>query len=426
MAYDVPQPLQKASSVPVMNRWWIVVGGVMMNMALGTFYAVSVFMLPLEKEFGWTRAQTSWVTSFGAMTIALSFALGGFVNDRKGPRLVGAIGGILFSAGFFLASEIHSLLAFYLTLGICVGMGNGFGYVPPTAVGSKWFPDKRGLILGLMVGGYGAGSGIFGPVASHLIERVGWRSTFQILAAVFFVMTMIASYLLKNPPAGYQPAGWHPSHVRAAVSRGPDMTASQMVRTRTFWALWVAYCLGCTAGLMVISQLVPFARAAGYSATVAAFAITVGAFGNASGRIFSGWISDHAGRLKTLRAMLLISAVAMPSLFLLRSTLVLFYVLLVIVYYCYGTQLSVYPSTSADFYGTKNLGLNYGLLLLAWGTAGILGPFLGGRVYVATGEYRWAFFIAAAVSLLAIGSLLLAKPPEAAAVPSITEALEET
>ena len=149
-----------------MNRWWIVVGGVMMNMALGTFYAVSAFLLPLEKEFHWTRAQTSLVTTFGIVMIASWFVVGGILNDRKGPAIRAAIGGILFSMGFFLASQIHSLLAFYLTIGVCVGAGNGFGYVVPTAVGSKWFPDKRGLIVGLMVGGYGAGSGIFGPLAS--------------------------------------------------------------------------------------------------------------------------------------------------------------------------------------------------------------------------------------------------------------------
>jgi MFS transporter, OFA family, oxalate/formate antiporter len=401
---------EKGPSTHLMNRWFAVVGGVMMNMALGTFYAVSAFMLPLEREFGWTRAQTSWVTTFGIVMISTWFVVGGILNDRKGPRYAAAIGGILFSLGFLLASQIHSLLMFYLTLGICVGAGNGFGYSVPTPVGSKWFPDKRGLVVGLMVGGYGAGSGIFGPLASSLIERVGWRSTFQIFSGIFLVMTMVATYLLKNPPAGYRPAGWDPTRVRAAVSRGPDMVASQMVRTRTFWALWVAYCLGTTAGTMVISQLVPFARAAGHSAAIAAFAITVGALGNASGRIFSGWISDHAGRLNTLRSMLLISAMAMPALFAMRENVVIFYLLLCVVYYCYGTQLSVYASTSADFYGTKNLGLNYGLLLLAWGVAGILGPFLGGRVYVVTGEYRWAFFIAAAVSLLAIGALFLANP----------------
>ena len=265
MASSASQAVGNVSSAPVMNRWWVVVGGVMMNMALGTFYAVSAFMLPLEKDFGWTRAQTSWVTTFGIVMIACWFVVGGLLNDRKGPRFAAAIGGVLFSSGFFLASQIHSLVAFYLTLGVCVGAGNGFGYVVPTAVGSKWFPDKRGLIVGLMVGGYGAGSGIFGPVASSLIERVGWRSTFQILAGIFFVMTMIATYLLKNPPAGYSPAGWDPSRVGAKASRSPDVPASQMIRTRTFWALWVAYCLGTTAGTMVISQLVPFARASGYT-----------------------------------------------------------------------------------------------------------------------------------------------------------------
>jgi OFA family oxalate/formate antiporter-like MFS transporter len=286
--------------------------------------------------------------------------------------------------------------------------------VIPTSVGSKWFPDKRGLVIGLMVGGYGAGSGVFGPIASSLIQSVGWRSTFRILSLVFLVMTMVGAYLLRNPPAGYRPAGWDPSKTRSVARGGADVQANEMVRTQTFWALWVAYCLGTTAGTMVISQLVPFARDAGHSAAVAAFALTVGAIGSASGRVLSGWISDHAGRLNTLRVMLLVSACAMPMLFLFRDNIVLFYGLLALVYYCYGTQLSVYASTSADFYGTKNVGFNYGLLLLAWGVAAILGPFLGGRVYVATHEYRWAFFVAAAFSVVAFGVLFLAKNPHQA------------
>lgn len=201
--------------------------------------------------------------------------------------------------------------------------------------------------------------------------------------------------------------------MKAAARGGADVDASRMIRTRTFWALWVAYCLGTTAGTMVISQLVPFARAAGHTAAVAAFALTVGAIGSASGRVLSGWMSDHLGRLNTIRALLVVSALAMPALFLFRENVVTFYALLWIVYYCYGTQLSVYASTSADFYGTKNVGFNYGLLLLAWGVAGILGPALGGRVFVVTGEYRWAFFAGAAVCAAALGVLWLAKNPHA-------------
>jgi MFS transporter, OFA family, oxalate/formate antiporter len=396
------------------NRWLPVVGGVMMNMALGMFYGMSVFMLPLEKEFGWTRAQTSWATTIGLALIAVWYAIAGFIQDRRGPRPVAVAGGLLFSLGFFLASYTRSLPMFYLTAGVIAGTGSGFGYVVPTSVGSKWFPDKRGLVIGLMVGGYGAGSGVFGPLALSLIERVGWRSTFQILSLIFLVMTMAGAYLLRNPPAGYMPPGWDPSKARGAARGGADVQPSAMLRTPTFWTLWVAYCLGTTAGTMVISQLVPFARNSGHTAAVAAFALTVGAFGSASGRVLSGWMSDYAGRLNTLRVMLLVSACAMPLLFLLRENVVLFYALLALVYYCYGTQLSVYASTSADFYGTKNVGLNYGLLLLAWGVAAILGPFLGGRVYVATGEYRWAFFAAAAMSIAALVTLSLARNPRQA------------
>jgi OFA family oxalate/formate antiporter-like MFS transporter len=395
------------------NRWLPVVGGVMMNMALGTFYAMSVFMLPLEQEFGWTRAQTSWVITIGIVMIASWYVIAGYIHDRRGPQLVAAIGGTLFSAGLLLASFTQSLIMFYVTAGVIAGTGSGFGYVVPTSVGSKWFPDKRGLVVGLMVGGYGAGSGLFGPLAASLIERVGWRSTFQIFSLLFFVMTMTATSLLRNPPAGYRPAGWNPAHSPAGSRAGQDVPASAMIRTRTFKALWLAYCLGTTAGTMVISQLVPFARSAGHSAAVAAFALTVGAIGNTSGRVLSGWMSDHLGRLNTLRIMLLVSSAAMPALFTLRESLPFFYALLAVVYYCYGAQLSVYASTSADFYGTKNVGFNYGLLLLAWGVAGILGPFLGGRVYVATSEYRWAFYVAAIVSTAALGTLSLAKHPHA-------------
>jgi OFA family oxalate/formate antiporter-like MFS transporter len=396
------------------NRWLPVVGGVMMNMALGMFYGMSVFMLPLEKEFGWTRAQTSWVSTIGLALIAVWYVIAGFIQDRRGPRPVAVIGGLLFSAGFFAASYTQSLAMFYLTAGVIAGTGSGFGYVVPTSVGSKWFPDKRGLVIGLMVGGYGAGSGVFGPLALSLIDRVGWRSTFQILSLIFLAMTMTGAYLLQNPPPGYVPQGWDPSKVRNVVPRSADVQAAVMLRTPTFWVLWIAYGLGTTAGTMVISQLVPFARSAGHSAAVAAFALTVGAFGSASGRVLSGWMSDYAGRLNTLRVMLVISTCAMPFLYVFRENLTLFYALLAAVYYCYGTQLSVYASTSADFFGTKNVGFNYGLLLLAWGVAAILGPFLGGRVYVATGEYRYAFFVAAAMSTAALITLTFANNPQPA------------
>jgi OFA family oxalate/formate antiporter-like MFS transporter len=390
------------------NRWFPVIGGILMNLALGSLYAWSVFVAPLEKEFGWTRTDTSRVFTIAIVCFALSFVAAGRLQDLKGPKICAAIGGLLVSAGFVLASYTTSLTTLYLFFGVIVGIGNGFGYSTPTPVASKWFPDKRGLVVGLMVGGYGAGSAIFGPLAERwLVPDVGWRTTFQVLGAAFFVMTMIGTALLKNPPAGYRPPNWNPP-VGAAAARA-DFTTREMLQTPTFYTLWLAYCLGATAGLMTISQLSPFARTAGIVAPVAIF--TISALGNAGGRIFSGWMSDTLGRLRTLKTMVLMSAVAMPALFIWREQTLLFFLLLAIVYWCYGTQLSVFASTTADFYGTRNLGMNYGVLFTAWGAAGILGPYIGGRVFDAFGDYRYAFFTAAALALVAFASLSLAKTP---------------
>lgn len=396
-----------------MNRWLPVVGGVCMNLALGTLYAWSVFVLPLEKEFGWHRADTSWVFTIAIVAFAFTFVVAGRIQDRRGPRVCAVIGALLVGIGFIASSRISSLPGLYVAFGLVVGIGNGFGYATPVPVASKWFPDKRGLVVGLMVGGYGAGSAIFGPVATALIGSVGWRTTFQILGVVLFAMAMAGALLLTNPPAGYRPEGWTPPSGSVAVRAGRDRSTGEMLRTPTFYALWLAYCLGATAGLMTISQLVPFARSSGLSATAATLAITVGAVGNTAGRILSGWMSDKLGRVGTLQTMIIASAVAMPALYLGRQDLVMFYVLVALVYWCYGTQLSVFASTTADFYGTKYLGMNYGTVFTAWGTAGIVGPILGARVFDALGSYQYAFYTAAGLACVAFVSLFFARPPRA-------------
>jgi MFS transporter, OFA family, oxalate/formate antiporter len=390
------------------NRWLPVVGGILMNLALGSLYAWSVFVLPLEREFGWRRADTSWVYTIAIVTFALTFVAAGRIQDLKGPKICAFLGGLLVSGGFFLSSYTSSLLFLYVTFGVVVGLGNGFGYATPIPVASKWFPDKRGLVVGLMVGGYGAGSALLGPLAIRLISNVGWRPTFQILGVVFFVMTMIGTVLLKNPPSGYRPPNWQPL---SGVGASADYSTREMLATPTFYLMWVAYCLGTTAGQMAISQLVPFAGSAGLGALASTLVLPVSASGNAGGRILSGWMSDRFGRLVTLKTMILISAAAMPALVLWRQQPALFFILVAVVYWCYGTQLSVFASTTADFYGTRNLGLNYGVLFTAWGAAGILGPAIAGRAFDRFGDYRVAFFSAGVLALVALASLALARAP---------------
>ena len=403
-----------------MNRWLVVVGGVLMNLALGVIYAWSVFVAPFDADFGWTRTQVSVVFTIAILSIGSWFVVAGFLQDRFGPRRVAAAGGILYALGFFLASQTESLVWLYVTFGALAGAGNGFGYAIPIPVVSKWFPDRRGLAIGLVVGGYGAGSGIYGPLAREvLIPAYGWQGTMQISGAVFLVMTLAAAWLLRNPPEGYRPPTAAPAPAAgaappAAAPAGRDFATREMVRTPTFYLLWIAYCLGSAAGLMVISQLVPVGEAAGLGAA-AGLGLTIGAIGNTGGRVLSGWMSDTFGRLNTLRLMVLVSAAALPVFYSFAGQVVLFYLLLVVIYYCYGTLLSVFASTCADFYGTRHMGVNYGLLFSAWGVAGIVGPVIAGRVFDATGDYRQAFFIAAGLAVVALVSLGLARPPGRAA-----------
>jgi MFS transporter, OFA family, oxalate/formate antiporter len=400
-------------------RWPALAGGAFLNIALGSYYAWSVFVPAIEREFHWTRTQTSFVATINMVMLATMYNVAGLVIGRVGAQKIAIFGGLCFSTGMLLASFATSLTTLYLTAGVLVGLGLGFGYLPPISVGFKWFPEARGLVSGLAVGIFAAGSGIVGPVAGGfqplawggLVEKFGWRGTFQLLAAVYFVLTMIGAYWLKDPPEGYVTALPKPKSSGATRVSSVNLTPSQMLKVPTFYPLWIAYMLGCIAGTMTISQVVPFARSAGFSATTAAFAITIGAAGSALGRFFSGWMSDHMGRLLTIRLVLVASVLASPALYFFRESVPIFYVMLFIVFYAYGTQLSVYTALAGDFYGPKYSPANYGILLLAWGTAGIFGPLIGGQVFTATGNYQMAFYLASAASLASLLFLTMAKAP---------------
>ncbi len=293
-----------------------------MNIALGTLYAWSIFVAPLEKEFGWKRADTSMVFTIAVVVFALTFIVAGRLQDKFGPFWISLTGGVLVSLGFFLCAFTHSLTYLFVCFGVIGGLGNGFGYATPIPVMAKWFPDKRGLAVGLAVGGYGAGSALFGPLANlKLIPAYGVHTTFMILGGIFLVMTVIGAFLLKNPPPGYKPEGWTPAPATAKTgATTQEFTPSEVLKTPAFYFMWIAYALGTSAGLMVISQLVPFAKSVHISsAALATMGLVVGAAGNASGRILSGWMSDALGRLNVLRLMIAVSMISMPLLYLAGS-----------------------------------------------------------------------------------------------------------
>ncbi len=409
---------------PDISRWWRVVGGLSMNMALGTLYAWSLFVPELAKdpEFKMYKLPDFTLTfTIAVVVFALTFVVAGRIQDKKGPLMCSVLGGLLVSLGFYMSGHAHSLTALYVWFGAVGGLGNGFGYATPIPVMAKWFPDKRGLAVGLAVGGYGGGSAIFGKLAlNYLIPAYGWRTTFEILGGIFLVMTLFGASLLKNPPVGYKPAGWSPAPATAkAAATTYEFTPGETLHTPSFYFMWVAYALGCSAGLMVISMLIPFFKeslkstgmSAGDIASYAGTAFIVGAIGNASGRILSGWMSDALGRLNVLRLMIGISMVFMPILYTVGGNVAALYAVVFVVYWCYGTQLSVNGSATSDFWGTRNAGINYGMLFTAWGVAGILGPMLGARLHEAYKSYQAPFYAAAALAAVALLCELAAKRP---------------
>jgi len=394
------------------SPWWRLFGGTLMTLALGTLYGWSVFVAPLEHEFGWKRAQTSTVFTLAVVMFAAMLPLAGRLQDRFGPFWISLAGSLMISLSFFLFAYTSSLYYLFCVFGVLGGVGNAFGYATVVPVMAKWFPDRMGLAIGLAIAGYGGGSAIFGTLANLvLFPHFGWRVSCMVLSGIFLVMTVTAAFLLRNPATSPHSAAGIPVLATAPPRR--QFAPSEILRTPAFYFLWLGFGLGSTAGLMVISQLIPFAASQGISnATIATLGLVMGAFGNVSGRILAGWISDVMGRLNTLRVVLAMSSIAMPALYWVGAHVAGLYLLIFIVYFCYGTQASVNPSAVSDFWGTRHAGANYGLLFTAWGFAGILGPTIGGVLFDRYKNYGVAFYTAAAISAIALICVLAAKRPQ--------------
>ena len=409
------------NETPLDTRWHVLVGASLFNIAIGSYYAWSVFVRPLQAEFGWSRLETTSVASVNMAMLAILYNVAGRFIGRFGARRIAIFGGLCFSSGMLLASFTQSLVGLYLSAGLLVGIGLGFGYLPPLYTGFKWYPEARGLVSGLAVGVFAMGAGIVGPLAGGLlgwkglIALMGWRHTFQVLAAVYFAFTMIGAIWLNDPPANFVAPKPKEGGAAPKVSK-TNLTTGQMLKLPSFWILWVAYMFGCFSGTMTVSQIKPFAdlafpAVAGVASVVAALAIPMNSAGSAAGRFLSGWMSDHLGRLLTVRAVLIAAFFAAPLMYALQGSAVFFFVMLFVVNYAYGTQLSVYTALAGDFYGPKHSAANYGILLLAWGTAGIFGPLVGGWVFDTYKSYQYAFYAAAAASAISLALLSIARPP---------------
>ncbi|MCS7197217.1 MAG: OFA family MFS transporter [Candidatus Bipolaricaulota bacterium] len=396
------------------NRWIFVIAAVLMQLGLGNVYSWSIFRNPLMDLHRWTIQEATLPFTLCVVFFAVGMIVAGRWQDRVGPRSVAMTGGALLGAGFLLASQLgQTLLGLYLTYGVLVGLGVGFAYVTPIATCVKWFPDMRGFITGLAVLGFGAGSLIVAPVGTWLIDRIGVYGTFAVFGVAFGLLVVLTGAILRNPPVGWKPAGWTPPENGPGSHNQKDYPPSQMAKTFQFYLLWVVFLFWAGVGLMVISQAVPMGQElAGLDKAVAAGALGVMSILNGLGRPAFGFISDKLGRKG---ATIVAQAVFIVTLlFILPNArdFALYTLGISLIGFAYGGSLSVMPAFTADYYGTKHLGVNYGWVFSAWGAAGVLGPIIGAQVRAATGAWGGAFLVLAALSAAAAVLILIARPPK--------------
>ena len=411
------------------KRWGIAAAAVVIQLCLGTVYAWSVFINPLMNMHGWDGKTVQYTFMILMGIIGLAAAFGGTLVDKKGPKFVATIGGILFGIGTLVAGyadQIGSITLLYIGFGVICALGNGFGYVTPIATLIRWFPDKRGLVTGLAVMGFGAGAFFMGKIAPIMIKSYqqidpngtvissGVSTTWYIWGVIFLILVTGSAQLFNNPPKGWLPKGFKPAST--SVSAADSFTFGEAVKTPQWWMLWSMLCLNVSAGLGLISQQSPLAqdiykKTEGLTGTLTPeqVAIVAAAGGacvayaaifNGLGRLFWAKISDNIGRKMVFLIMFATQAVLYV---LVAQGFVATYWLFVIascyLLACYGGGFATMPAFAADAFGPTYIGKVYGFMLTAWSTAGIIGPYVfeafkPQALMIAAGLLTVGFFIA--------------------------------
>ena len=426
----------------VMNRWIIVIGAIMIQVALGAIYAWSAFTTPLQSDaFGFSKTMTQAIFSTGLATFAIFTILGGRLQKKYGPRNIALLGGAILGIGYILAGFAGASFPLKLIcLGIMGGAGIGLAYVVPIGVGIKWFPDKKGLVSGLAVAGFGFGAFVWILMArppsvlgfnglitlqNGLYTVANVDAAFVIYGVIFLALVTIGSLVMINPPAGWLPKGYKPPAGEKDKSDKKTISSlipKEMLKTRQFYLLWMMFLIGALAGLMVIGNIQNFAKSPidgfaghGFSATEAIDFAVIGAaiclpIFNGIGRIVWGKVSDNIGRRKALMIMCVFQGVMMLAFFYTTSNPIFFYISAALIGFNFGGNFALFPSATADSFGAENVGLNYGYVFTAYGIGGIVGPILAGAVQDAGLSFTYAFYPAAALCFIAAIIAFIYKP----------------
>jgi len=412
------------------NRKLVVIGAIIVQLCLGSIYAWSIFQKALYTTlvdgglYGWEKFTSNLPFAIGLLSFAIFMIFAGRWQDRAGPRKVATIGGILLGIGVALsglvdilgfgADPVTGTLYLSITYGVIGGAGIGFAYVCPIAALLKWYPEKKGLMTGVAVAGFGGGALIFNYVEQFLIGFFGGVVGYPliVLGIIYLVVVVLGAQLLFAPPDGWMPEGYTPPPA-TADGAGTGMIPSEMVRTADFWLLWLMFVFAATAGLMTLGNVVAAAgELDSLVATLQLGALIAGIMSifNAAGRIIWGMTSDKIGRTATFIAMFLVLAVAMFAFGLVPvgTSWIIVTVIASVVGFCFGGNFALFPSATADRFGSVNIGKNYGVMFTAYGIAGITGALVAGTFGQLFG-YSMAFIITGVLAVIAVFLTLILK-----------------
>jgi OFA family oxalate/formate antiporter-like MFS transporter len=366
-----------------------------MQLALGAVYGWSVFLSPLQSEFGAGRAAVNMTFTITLAVLGLTAGFGGGLQRRIGPRATATLAGVLYGLGIMLSGFAPNLPALYVAHGVLGGIGLGLGYIVPLAVLIGWFPDRRGFISGFAVAGFGLGALITSPLATELIAAYGVQNTLMLLGAAYFIVIVSAAQVLRPAPENYVPPGSPPLPQKAARVGGA-MTLAQAVRTPHWHLLWWMLAINVSAGAALISVAAPLTQElAQVGPASGAVAVCVIALFNGIGRLLWGTLSDKIGRARTFLALFLIQGIAfalMPAI----DGFALLLIPLAIIALCYGGGFGTMPAFAGDVFGAQNAGTIYGAMLSAWSIGAVAGP-----MWIAFVPYRMALPLIAIVLALA-------------------------
>lgn len=395
-----------------MKRTIPVVAGLLIYLLIGLIYGWSIFVAPLETEFGWSRAQTSVTFTISMTFFCLGGIASGVIIKKKSPRFILIVSALCLCIGFCAASKIHSLMGLYIAYGVFCGTGVGMAYNVNISTVLKWFPDKAGFISGLLLMGFGCGGMVLGSLASALIQMMGWRITFVILGILFAVIIIAGSVWIKYPP---EDTVFPEVKLKIGTKKenGADMIALQMIRRPSFWIQFLWSILLSAAGLAVIGHASVCAQDLGASVATAALITGTISVCNGVGRVGIGWLFDHMGRRVSvyLANSVMVIANVLLSLSIFFDSLLIFIIAAVILGLSFGAIPAINSAFTNLFYGSRNYPMNFSFMNSNIIFASLLGPLVAGAIQTATGSYLMVFILLLILSALSVFLQLGIKRP---------------